>query len=318
MLSVAGQLTLWISEAGRGRTLKRMVETATAEKPQDRLLLKLDPGGPIELGDLTGSFAALARLYERHYRPGGEPAPKLYVTRLESGSVLAEIAPLAIFFGTMVSAMDTTMIVSDFVKRLTKGIKAFANPDAETEVSALAPSKQDAADIREFVRPLAGKKGASLGIKHARFIRDDGERLTIAEYVFDETEINRATINIESVLAQPDPHSVLLEPAVQRFPETGDVLHEVPLVFEQASRRPGKERGRTGDRGVITDVSPKPLPVYFRKSFQSLKEQMITGDVNPLTQTAFIVDVYVLRVDGEPKGYIITAVHAVIPLDDRL
>lgn len=86
------------------------------------------------------------------------------------------------------------------------------------------------------------------------------------------------------------------------------------LFFEQASRKPGKETGRTGDRGVISDISDKALPVYFRKSFQDLKDQMVRGDVNPLTN-AFVVDVHVQWVDGEPKGYIVTEVHEVVPLD---
>jgi hypothetical protein len=88
------------------------------------------------------------------------------------------------------------------------------------------------------------------------------------------------------------------------------------LFFEQASRRPGRERGRTGDRGIVPDVGSKPLPVYFRSSFQNLKDQMIRGEVNPLTNNAFIVDVYVHRDDaGEPKAYYVTNVHRIVPLD---
>jgi len=86
------------------------------------------------------------------------------------------------------------------------------------------------------------------------------------------------------------------------------------LFFEQASRKPGKEAGRTGDRGVVPDVSDKPLPVYFRKSFQNLKERMVKGEVNPLTN-AFVVDVHVQTVEGEPKGYIVTEVHDVVPME---
>lgn len=291
-----------------------MADTIEDETP-DRLVLKLDSGGPIEVGDLTGSFAALARLYERHYRSGGEPAPRLYVTKLESGSIIAEIAPFALLFGALIGSMDAALIVSEFTRRLTKGIRAFSDPAGSASSPGPMPSRDDAADIREFVRPLAGKKGASLGIKHALFIRENGESRTIAEYVFDEAEINRATINIESTLAEPE-QPILLDPRMTPTePETSDMLHEVALIFEQASRRPGKEKGRTGDRGIIAEVSPKTLPVYFRKSIQGLKEQMIGGDINPLTNTAFIVDSYALRVDGEPKGYIVTAVHAVMPLD---
>jgi hypothetical protein len=42
---------------------------------------------------------------------------------------------------------------------------------------------------------------------------------------------------------------------------------------------------------------------------------MIKGDDNPLSDIAFIVDAYVVRVNGIPKSYIITAVHDSMQLD---
>ena len=35
---------------------------------RDRLIVKFDPGGPVELTGLSDSFAALARICERHNR----------------------------------------------------------------------------------------------------------------------------------------------------------------------------------------------------------------------------------------------------------
>lgn len=292
-----------------------MIETI--EESGDRIVIKLDPGGPVALTDLTESFAALARLYERHYRPEGAdaPAPKLYVTRLESGSVIAEIVPYAVLLGAIITTMDSGLIVSDFTRRLWIGIKAFSDPLATKKLAPghPTPSREDAEDIQAFVRPLAGKNGASLGIRHARFEKRDGERHTVAEYTFDETELNRATVNIDHALSLSATFSQTeLEPEAK-----GSIKKEVMLFFEQASRKPGKEKGRTGDKGIVPDISDKALPVYFRKSFQDLKDQMVRGDVNPLTNNAFVVDVHVQRVDGEPKAYIVTNIHKVIPLEEE-
>jgi hypothetical protein len=299
-----------------------MIDGPIEESP-DRIILDLDPGGPVELTDLTGSFAALARMYERHHRAEGEPAaPRLYVTRLESGSVLAEIVPYAVLLGAVVYTMDCSMIVTDFTRRLRAGIKAFA--DAGTPHVAKpsdpdpAPTIEDAADIREFVRPLTGKKGARLGIKHARFAKTRGDQQIVAEYTFDEAELNRAAINIDDALAKGK--APLQLEAVEDAEEVeieGPITKEVMLFFEQASRRPGREKGRTGDRGIIPDIHSKSLPVYFRKSIQDLKDKMIRGEVNPLTNYAFVVDVHVQRVDGKPKGYIVTEVHEVMPLGEQ-
>ena len=60
-------------------------------------------------------------------------------------------------------------------------------------------------------------------------------------------------------------------------------------------------------------MSDKPLPVYFRKSVNDLKELINHGDANRLTQ-AFIVDVHVQVVDGEPKAYLITELHGTLEM----
>jgi hypothetical protein len=87
------------------------------------------------------------------------------------------------------------------------------------------------------------------------------------------------------------------------------------LFFQQASRDPAREQGRTGDRAIVPDVSDKPLPTYFRKGFNDLKERMVRGDENPLKK-GFIVDVNVQIIDGESRAYIVTEVHDIIDLSD--
>ncbi|BCG92070.1 hypothetical protein [Mesorhizobium sp. 131-2-1] len=278
-----------------------------SKREGDRIIILLDPGQPIELGDLSESFSALARMYGRHYRSHGETAPKLYVTKLETGSILMEIAPYLQMLGQAVQPIDTAVIVADFTNRLWRGLKAFSGGPLEP-VRLDPPSDDDARDIREFVKPLLGKKGAELGIKHARYRKTDGEKETVVEYDFDESELNRAAINIDAALSA--------EPALLEAPNAlpdHQIKREVMLFMDQANRGPGKEKGRTGDKGIIPSISDKALPVYFRKSINDLKGQ-ITKEVNPLTST-FVVDVHVQSVAGEPKGYIVTEVHDAIPSD---
>jgi hypothetical protein len=182
------------------------------EESADRIVIVLDPGGPIELDGLSESFASLARYYERYYRPTPEAdtAPKLFVTLLSTGSILLEIAPYVMLFGQAFIGMGGAVTVADFTNRLSHALRAFADPQAQIahHPSAIPPpSRDDAADLREFIRPLTGKRGAALGIRHARFRASDGGREMIAEFAFDETEINRAAANIERVLsAEPPPN----------------------------------------------------------------------------------------------------------------
>ncbi|MSU90687.1 hypothetical protein GE300_13860 [Rhodobacteraceae bacterium 2CG4] len=269
------------------------------EEHGDRLVITLDPGEPVGLGDLADSFASLARMYERHYRSNDEAAPKLFVTRLETGSVIAEIAPYGIMMGG-IALMDGGMIVTDFANRVWRGISYFSGKRDEVQ-KLEPPTKEDAADLKEFMKPLTGKTGARLGVKHARYDKIDGDKRTVVEYNFDEAEINKASINMEQAIALP-------APKVVPDPTESGIRSEVMLFLEQANRGPGKEKGRTGDRGRIPEVSDKILPVYFRQSIQDLKEKMMQGEENPLN-LVFVVDVHVQRIDGDPKGYTVVEIH---------
>lgn len=283
-------------------------------RPESVVIVKLDPVGPIELTSLTESFGGLARFYGRHYRRESVQAPKLFVTRLESGSVIVEMTPYAVMFGGILLTMEKANTVAEFAERLYGAIRAFADIPSPSvqEVPATAvlaePSNDDAADIRAFVRPLVGKAGASLGIKYARYEKRDGEKHVLAEYILDEAALNRAAINIDNALnsnAKLD-----APPSVAELPQP-TAFREVMLFFDQASQRPGKQKGRTADKGTIPDIWPDPLPIHFLSSL-GLKERMVKGDVNPFT-SAFVVDVVVLRTKGLPRAYTVTQVHEIIP-----
>lgn len=268
------------------------------------MIIRLDPGGPIDLEGLGASFAALARYYARHHgpTPNKDDAPRLFIAKLEDGSVIAEIVPYVVILGQAVPYLQQAMVIADFSARVVKGIRAFSG---EAPGPADIPSRDDARDLREFVKPLVGRKGANLRISQARFERRDGDKVTLAEYRFEETELNRAALTMDAMLTAPQ-----IEPPDIAEPATK--LHkEVMLFFQQASRSAGKTSGRTGDKAIIPAISEKSLPVYFQEE-AGLKEQMVQGQSNPLTDTTFIVDVDVQIINGEPKGYMVTHVHRVI------
>jgi hypothetical protein len=278
------------------------------EDSENRMIVRLDPGGPIDLEGLGASFAALARFYARHHGPtkDADTTPRLFISKLENGSVVAEIVPYVVVLGQAVPFLQQAMVVADFTNRVGRAIRAFSS--TATAVAEI-PSRDDARDIREFVRPLTGRKGASLQISHARYERQtEGERISV-EYRFDETELNRAALVIDAELATPS-----LPATAEEQPST-KTIREAMLFFQQASRAAGKTSGRTADKAIIPTISEKSLPVYFVQD-AGLKEQMVQGQTNPLTDTTFIVDVEVQLVDGEAKGYVVTHVHKVIEGDD--
>lgn len=272
------------------------------------MIIRLDSGGPVDLEGLGSSFAALARLYARHYGPtqDAETTPRLFISKLETGSIIAEIAPFVSIFGQAVPYIQQAVVIADFTKRVGKAIKAFAGEEkAPGAASTQLPPRDDVADIKAFVKPLVGRKGASLGISQARFERQSGDDRVTLEYHFNELELNRAALAMDAQLALPAP-----PPPAPDQPSV-KMIHEAMLFFQQASRAAGKSTGRTADKAIIPAVSEKTLPVYFADD-AGLKEQMVQGQTNPLTNTTYVVDAEVQLVDGEPRGYKIIQVHKVI------
>lgn len=275
----------------------------------DRAIIYFNGDGPVALEDMTESFAALARIYQRNFEPAaGEATPKLYVSRLNTGSIEAEIVPLLMLLGASVPYMDGAIIVRDFTKWVGMHVRAFAgagSPEATVDVPRV--SKQDAQDLHAFLKPITGKYGAQLGVTHARYASKDGDRELIAEFRFNEGEINRASINSEK-------HAESFSDEVAT--PTQSTRSEVLMVWHQTNIEPGKDRGRTGDKAIISAISEKPKTVYFPKQTNDLKRRMTQDEAHPFSK-GYIVDVQVDFVAGEPKLYHVLSLHDVIDLDDE-
>jgi len=280
---------------------------------EDRAIIYFNGDGPVALEDMTESFAALARIYKRNFESSaGETNPKLYVSRLKTGSIEAEIVPMLLLMGAAVPYMDGAIIIRDFTRWVGMHVKAFAGIDPpDSPVGSLTVSHEDAADLKAFLRPISGKYGAQLGVSHARLATKTGDREMIAEYHFDEGAINRASVNIDKhiVVAEEVPELSCVAPEQQK------TRNEVLMVWHQTNKEPGKEKGRSGDKAVIASVIDKPLTVYFPKQTNDLKRRMTQDEPFPFSK-GYIVDVNIDFVEGEPKLYHILDMHSTIDLED--
>ena len=284
-----------------------MAETS-ADFSDEHIVIYLDPGGPIELDEFQESLAALARIYRRQHGQEGTEAPqaKLYVTRIVSGSIELEIVPLLALLGMPISFMDSVNTVREFSQWV--GTKLRAVADATLPAGGL--TREEGKDLEAFVRPLTGRKGANLKVTHAKFRRKEkgpkSTREIVAEYRFDESEINRAAVNLTKVVEAD------AEKVASRRTRT---VREVLMAFQQADKSSGKERGRTGDRVVISDVTDKPLPVYFPSEAATIKRRILEQTENPFTK-GYIVDAVVQYAgDDTPKIYSVIDLHEIVDLD---
>jgi hypothetical protein len=58
------------------------------EDLEDRMIIRVDPGGPIDLEGLGASCTALARFNARHHGPTKDDSdtPRLLISKLENGA----------------------------------------------------------------------------------------------------------------------------------------------------------------------------------------------------------------------------------------
>ena len=74
---------------------------------------------------------------------------------------------------------------------------------------------------------------------------------------------------------------------------------------------------KTGEKGIIEDISPRPLAVVYASDLarERIKSEMLSGDRN-IYKLGFFVDVNVQMRAGKPVAYRIKSVRNVIELPD--
>jgi hypothetical protein len=232
---------------------------------------------PISVRRLGEAFIALddmfqAQLMEKY----PELTAHLAIREVEKGSqiyqIVAEGLPIIVMMSYQM--MIHTVAIADFYERLAAGISAFVRPTATIDFSHYLPqSKAETKGIEQLLRTVAGKRGAGLGLRKLRYKDHTKERLIDVEMEFGQDDVNFASTALANYVELPSFDTV---------PQTGvRQYNEVILELQQANISPGKQGGRTGDKGIVRAVSPKECPVYFRDAIQDLKQRMIRGDDNP-------------------------------------
>ena len=280
----------------------RKITTALSRFERETVEFRFDADGPIGLRDLANSFAAIDSIYARL----SQGDDRLSVTDLRSGSIIAELTPFLPFMNQVLPYIGHATALSDFTRKMKKAIDGFTEVDRPVAPSEETPAI--AAEIAEIMKPLAGRKDAKFGFAHVKYRSKSKVRVAEVEAHYEGQQIDRAVINAErfvSLSSLPIP--------IPDVPEERNFLHGVQITLHQANRGPAKAKGPTGDRGVIADVSDKPLPVYFAEGVNKLKDRMVRSAKNPL-KYVYNVDAWVHREGGVAKAYTVTEVHKASPV----
>lgn len=148
---------------------------------------------------------------------------------------------------------------------------------------------RDFRDIAQILDATAKDPGGSLNIRAS-----------------DQASV-QVTINYNSVEANAIQNQAYKQIEVMKEPE--QKLFSKRLMYWHAATR-GRS-SKTTDKAVIESITDKALPVYIPD--EELKQKMLAGRENPFL-VGFVVDVELLTVKGEVRGY--TVKHLYETLED--
>lgn len=281
-----------------------------------RLQVNFDVDRPVELVQLTLALQAMARDYRRYandaIRDGGGKVSdddiKLYVTKVETGSIIAELGSAAQVLGSFLPLIAVDPLFAGYVQFFADSVSYFAalarrsdlNP---ADITATNAAAQSMADIMAVPASMAGSK-FKLSAKVAARNADGSEFAAQITLTSDEAaEAQRGALIAQKVLDY-----------------RGGADHEnVLLYFQQTSTDKAKSDGRTADRAVVNSISPKALPVHFASPLDAARVNDMKSDPhqNPF-KAAFRVDVNVETDRNQvPRFYRVVHIHEVIPDDSE-
>ncbi|MBB4261837.1 MULTISPECIES: hypothetical protein [unclassified Bradyrhizobium] len=250
----------------------------------------LEPEEPIEISELTGALAAIARQYQT-YAVENELATKnsearLLVSVVKPGSIDINLVPdlvstVAMAGPLLAPLIDKVELIEKFGKHLKSLIDLFAKKREATAADNI--SIKDCDDATNIVKPIASHGGSQT------FNVINGP----------------VTVQLLTVTAQ-EASSIIetaaLEKTLLQNPKA-EVLQRVPMVWKRLDRDSVKSEAKTTpDRALIEEIDEKPHAVFFTDEMSHLKMQMIGDEENPY-QAIYFVDVVVSRSSGKVVSY---------------
>ena len=261
------------------------------------VVVTLDLAQPVEIHDFIATFAGLGGQFERFVRaerPELDGEVKVYIKEVRKGSMEA-LMIIGTYYPQVITAIDHIQITSGFVRHVARVINVFRTPGGRLAHAG----KTELTEIVDTVMATANDPDGRASIKAISYAKD-GEK-TDFSVEFNSIEARMAVEQIEGQFRE--------------IAKVTDFDHENKLLtFYQSNR---KDSGKTGEKGIIEDISAKPLAVVYASDLarERIKSEMLSGDRN-VYKLGFFVDVNVATKGGQPVAYRITSVRDVIDLPE--
>jgi hypothetical protein len=272
-----------------------------------RIELQFDVEKPVDLVDLALSFQSFSRQYkkfvtgyldEKNIQIPDEDSVRLYVTKIESNCIKAEMAwvdPNGLFAGALV-LMDNANTILEFLKHIRYYLNAFRD---KTEIPASKLlGKRDCEDFKQILTPVVKAGTGSLKFKQLKYDKR-GRPSTLMEMEYVSDEAVRAMQGFTEKLALMEKTSAADFKMVSlRLKGVEDKIHKA-------------DSKRTRDFGVIERICSKAIPIYW---ISEMDEKKLKAHDGNHFKCSLVVDVNVETKDGDPKFYRVVKLHDI--LDD--
>ncbi len=244
---------------------------------ESKFIVKLCHTNPIEINDFTDFMSSFGQQFNRFISKEPENTEidgvKLYVDKIEAGSIIATIAPNAPYALPFINYSNSVIAFSDYLKKiyfylLGKGTK----PPENTE-------KQDFELASRMLNAVAKDESAQLNINNQ--IGDN------ASFVFN---FNSTESNAIQNRARRE---------VERLNEPISKIHEQVVMYLYQARNDCASK--TGNFGIVERISKKPVKLRFGN--EKIQQEILNNeDGNPF-KMAYVVDLDVETVMDKPVLY---------------
>jgi hypothetical protein len=239
------------------------------------LQLHLEPSKPIEVSELTGALAALARQYQsfavQNHLAKRPSEARLLVQSVAPGSIDISLYPdLAAYLAAapMLALVEKAELIAKFGKTLKALFELFKKRKAHPLAEDI--SVKDCEDVINIAKPIANNGGTqTFNTINGGVVINNIFTMSAAE----ASLITTAAIEQKALLQSSN----------------AEVKERVPMVWKRLDRDETRPEAKTTpDRALIEEVDPKSHPVFFTDEMSAIKKQMITDyEANPY-QTVII------------------------------
>jgi len=239
----------------------------------DKIKIVLNYTKPVELTDISLSLSAIGsefQLFSEHSK-NGVPGSKLYLHKVEQGSLIAELIAISDQASVFVGQAQA---ISEFIGNF-KWLKEFLLGERSDKPKI---DKKQLDRLDAFLNPVAKDSGA--------------------QWQISGNETVNITINYQQANAMQN--AAARERELLKEPISG-LQQQVALTFQQTRDNPN-----TGNRAKVESIYPLAIKVVFDND--DVHQEMLLNDENPLTGV-YLVDVRVETVNNKPILYKITRFH---------